>query len=79
MWAQHYDNSDKYLMAIHPPYSFVVWDVTTGTKLWKKTYAEQILSVDFDPFDSTRLACNFSNPIADKITSNMLNFPMFIL
>lgn len=56
MWAQHFDYSEKYLMAIHPPYSFVVWDVTTGTKLWKKTYAEQILAMDFDPFDSTRLA-----------------------
>lgn len=60
MWAQHFDNSEKYLMAIHPPYSFVIWDVTIGTKLWKKTYAEQILAIDFDPFDPTRLACNFS-------------------
>lgn len=67
MWAQHFDNSEKYLMAIHPPYSFVIWDVTTGAKLWKKMYAEQILAIDFDPFDSTRLACNFSKLIALQI------------
>jgi hypothetical protein len=45
----------------------VIWDVTTGAKLWKKMYAEQILAIDFDPFDSTRLACNFSKLIALKI------------
>lgn len=59
VWAQHYDQHEKYLIAIHPPYSFVVWDATTGTKLWKKNYTEQILAIDLDPFDSTRLACKF--------------------
>jgi len=73
MWAQNFDNSEKYLMAIHPPYSFVIWDVTTGVKLWKKTYAEQILAIDFDPFDPTRLACKFSKLIAIKLIKNMLN------
>lgn len=58
VWAQHFDQCEKYLMAIHPSCSFVVWDVTTGTKLWKKIYTEQILSIDLDPFDSSRIACN---------------------
>lgn len=57
MWAQHFDQCEKYLAAIHPPNSFIVWDVTTGTKLWKKTYNEQLIAVDFDPFDPSRLAC----------------------
>ena len=57
VWSQHFDHSEKYLMAIHPSYSFVVWDVTTGNKLWKKTYNETILAIDLDPFDSARLSC----------------------
>jgi len=57
MWAQHFDQSERYLTAIHPPYSFVVWDVSSGVKLWKKTYPEQLLAMDFDPFDPSRVAC----------------------
>ena len=59
MWAQHFDHSEKYLIAIHPPNSIVVWDSTTGAKLWKKTYNEQLIAMDADPFDPNRLACNF--------------------
>ena len=63
VWSQHFDQNEKYLMAIHPSNSLVVWDVTTGNKLWKKTYTENILAIDLDPFDSARVACNTFNII----------------
>ena len=57
MWVHRYDQSERYLIAIHPPHTVVVWDTTTGTKLWKKVYTEQLIMMDIDPFDPIRLAC----------------------
>ena len=57
MWVHHFDQSEKYLVAIHPPHSVVVWDASSGTKLWKKTFSEQLVAMDIDPFNPTRLAC----------------------
>ena len=37
-----------------------LWDVTTGTKIWKKSYTEQLTAMDSDPFDPCRLACKKS-------------------
>jgi hypothetical protein len=72
MWAQHFDYSEKYLIAIHPPNSIVVWDATTGAKLWKKIYNEQLIAMDADPFDPNRLACISAN-IFTKSVSKLLN------
>lgn len=60
LWAQHFHLGEKYLLAVHPPSSLVVWDVITGTKVYKKTYTEQLLALDLDPFDPSRLACKYS-------------------
>lgn len=57
MWVHWYDNSDRYLIAIHPPHTVVLWDTSSGTKLWKKVYTEQLIMMDIDPFDPIRLAC----------------------
>jgi len=55
LWSQ--DASRDLLLAIHPPNYIVLWNGDTGTKLWKKSYAENILSFSFDPFDSSHMAC----------------------
>ncbi|XP_051506829.1 WD repeat-containing protein 11 isoform X2 [Myxocyprinus asiaticus] len=54
LWAQ--DASRDLLLAVHPPNYIVLWNGDTGTKLWKKSYAENILSFSFDPFEASNLA-----------------------
>ncbi|CDQ80997.1 unnamed protein product, partial [Oncorhynchus mykiss] len=60
LWTQ--DASRDLLLAIHPPNYIVLWNGDTGTKLWKKSYAENILSFSFDPFDPSNLACKQQSP-----------------
>lgn len=59
-WLWNQDASRDLLLAIHPPNYIVLWNADTGTKLWKKSYAENILSFSFDPFDPSHLACKFA-------------------
>ncbi|XP_028681437.2 WD repeat-containing protein 11 [Erpetoichthys calabaricus] len=54
LWSQ--DATRDLLLAVHPPNYIVLWNADTGTKLWKKSYAENILSFSFDPFDPSNLA-----------------------
>uniref|UniRef100_A0A8D0HIM2 WDR11 first beta-propeller domain-containing protein n=1 Tax=Sphenodon punctatus TaxID=8508 RepID=A0A8D0HIM2_SPHPU len=54
-WLWNQDASRDLLLAVHPPNYIVLWNADTGTKLWKKSYAENILSFSFDPFDPSRL------------------------
>ncbi|XP_043202884.1 WD repeat-containing protein 11-like [Amphibalanus amphitrite] len=55
-WVYHTDGCGHMLLAAHPPNSLVLWDTDNGNKLWKKTYNEQLLSFDLDPFDPRKLA-----------------------
>ncbi|XP_072335440.1 WD repeat-containing protein 11 [Scyliorhinus torazame] len=55
-WLWNQDASRDLLLAIHPPNYIVLWNADTGTKLWKKSYAENILSFSFDPFELSNLA-----------------------
>ncbi|XP_069045129.1 WD repeat-containing protein 11 isoform X2 [Lepisosteus oculatus] len=55
-WLWNQDASRDLLLAVHPPNYIVLWNADTGTKLWKKSYAENILSFSFDPFDPSNLA-----------------------
>ncbi|XP_003963749.1 WD repeat-containing protein 11 [Takifugu rubripes] len=55
-WLWNQDASRDLLLAIHPPNYIVLWNGDTGTKLWKKSYAENILSFSFDPFDPSNMA-----------------------
>ncbi|XP_043912007.1 WD repeat-containing protein 11 [Protopterus annectens] len=54
-WLWNQDASRDLLLAVHPPNYIVLWNADTGTKLWKKSYAENILSFSFDPFDPSNL------------------------
>ena len=56
-WLWNQDASRDLLLAIHPPNYIVLWNADTGTKLWKKSYADNILSFSFDPFDPSHLTC----------------------
>ncbi len=51
-----YENTGHLLAALHPPFSFVLWDTASGEKVWKKTYTETLQGFDFDPFDASRIA-----------------------
>ncbi|XP_017320048.1 WD repeat-containing protein 11 isoform X1 [Ictalurus punctatus] len=55
-WLWNQDASHDLILAVHPPNYIVLWNGDTGTKLWKKSYAENILSFSFDPFDPSNLA-----------------------
>uniref|UniRef100_A0A4W3H4F0 WD repeat-containing protein 11 n=1 Tax=Callorhinchus milii TaxID=7868 RepID=A0A4W3H4F0_CALMI len=55
-WLWNQDASRDLLLAVHPPNYIVLWNADTGTKLWKKSYAENILSFSFDPFELSNLA-----------------------
>jgi len=50
------------LAALHQPYSLIIWDTAAKTKLWKKTYTENLLSFSIDPFNNSRLACKPAEP-----------------
>ncbi|XP_072292622.1 WD repeat-containing protein 11 [Eucyclogobius newberryi] len=56
VWLWNQDASRDLLLAVHPPNYIVLWNGDTGTKLWKKSYAENILSFSFDPFDPSNMA-----------------------
>lgn len=58
-WLWNQDASRDLLLAIHPPNYIVLWNADTGTKLWKKSYADNILSFSFDPFDPSHLTCEY--------------------
>lgn len=58
-WLWNQDASHDLLLAVHPPNYIVLWNGDAGTKLWKKSYAENILSFSFDPFDPSNLACTY--------------------
>ncbi|XP_078310578.1 WD repeat-containing protein 11-like [Crassostrea virginica] len=55
-WLTYQDASHDLLVALHPPYSLVLWNADTGTKLWKKSYTEPLMAFSFDPFNSKNVA-----------------------
>lgn len=55
-WVNQWDGNNHVLAALHPPYSLVLWDTRSGSKLWKKTYTETLLSFSFDPFHPSKMA-----------------------
>ena len=57
------ENTGHLLLALHPPYSIILWDTSSGTKVWKKSYDSAILGFDLDPFDANGLALRCSDSI----------------
>jgi WD40 repeat protein len=60
-WVPHYDETENYVAALHPPYSLVIWDALSGNKVWKKSYTESLIAMDFDPFSANRMACKYEH------------------
>ena len=58
-WLPWQDASHDLLVALHPPYSLILWNADTGTKLWKKSYTETLTSFSLDPFSYRNIACKF--------------------
>ena len=50
LWVDH-----RHLVAVHPPNHIIVWDMITGNKVWKKSYADTILGIDLSPFKQDSL------------------------
>ncbi|GFR86903.1 WD repeat-containing protein 11 [Elysia marginata] len=55
-WLSNQDACRDLLVCLHPPYSLILWNADTGTKLWKKSYTETLLDFTFDPFNGKHLA-----------------------
>ena len=55
-WVGAQDASHDLLAALHPPSTLILWNTENGSRLWKKTYSDILLSFAFDPFDPSRLA-----------------------
>ncbi|GFO31567.1 WD repeat-containing protein 11 [Plakobranchus ocellatus] len=55
-WLSNQDACRDLLVCLHPPYSLILWNADTGTKLWKKSYTETLLNFTFDPFNYKHLA-----------------------
>ncbi|GAB1607865.1 WD repeat-containing protein 11-like isoform X2 [Argonauta hians] len=55
-WLPSQDTNHSYLVALHPPYSLVLWNAETGSKIWRKSYTESLVSFVFDPFESRNIA-----------------------
>lgn len=55
-WLTGYDEGSDLLLTLHPPYAVVLWDTTSGTKLWKKTYTESLVAFDLNPFEANKMA-----------------------
>ncbi|XP_041317067.1 WD repeat-containing protein 11 [Pyrgilauda ruficollis] len=77
-WLWNQDASRDLLLAVHPPNYIVLWNADTGTKLWKKSYAENILSFSFDPFDPSHLALSFARGEILNVQSNSHLFAQVI-
>ncbi|XP_054721445.1 WD repeat-containing protein 11-like [Uloborus diversus] len=54
-WLSGRDSSQNFLVALHPPFSFIIWNTDSGTKLWKKSYTETLLSFALDPFSESNV------------------------
>ncbi|PIK52366.1 hypothetical protein BSL78_10734 [Apostichopus japonicus] len=54
-WLSTQDASHDLLLALHPPYSVVLWNADTGTKLWKKSFTDSLQALAFDPFEPSNL------------------------
>ncbi|GIY84420.1 WD repeat-containing protein 11 [Caerostris darwini] len=54
-WLSGRDSCHQLLVGLHPPYSIVVWNTETGSKVWKKSYTETLLSFAFDPFSENNI------------------------
>ncbi|KAJ8316897.1 hypothetical protein KUTeg_004801 [Tegillarca granosa] len=74
-WLVTQDASHDLLIVLHPPYSLILWNADTGTKLWKKSYTESLISFSFDPFNprhvaSSNLKSDGSNNSLDRKSSS---------
>ena len=51
-----------HLLAVHPPNHLIMWDMGSGSKLWKKSYGDIILGFDVSPLkrDTLLLRCGHS-------------------
>ncbi len=66
-WLPWQDASKDFLMALHPPYSIVLWNANTGEKLWKKSYTDSLTCISLDPFSQSGMACEYRSPITQGV------------
>ncbi|EDO36880.1 predicted protein [Nematostella vectensis] len=54
-WLGAQDACHDLLVALHAPSSMILWNADTGTKLWKKTFQENLICFAFDPFSPSNV------------------------
>lgn len=70
-WLKGYNVSHDLLLVLYAPNVLVLWNADTGVALWKKTFADNILSVTIDPFNPCHMTGKF---ISDDILIGSLKF-----
>jgi WD40 repeat protein len=56
-WLCTQDACHDLLAALHSPSTLVLWNADTGTKLWKKSFQENVICFAFDPFCPSNVTC----------------------
>lgn len=74
-WVTGSDCCHHLLVALHPPYSVIVWNTETGSKVWKKLYTEVLQSFAFDPFSENNMAFLASDCILFVDDFNLTKVP----
>ncbi|GAU94003.1 hypothetical protein RvY_05852 [Ramazzottius varieornatus] len=56
-WHWHQDAAQDMLLILHPASTFVLWNASTGTIIWKKVFSrvEHLESFDLDPHQPSRI------------------------
>lgn len=54
-WLCGHEVSHDLLLVLYNPNYLVLWNADTGVRLWKKTFADTVLQVTMDPFNSTHM------------------------
>jgi hypothetical protein len=56
-WMPWQDTSRDLLLTVHASsHAVCLWNADAGERVWRKTYAEALVSVTIDPFDAFRCA-----------------------
>ncbi|XP_075222794.1 WD repeat-containing protein 11-like [Lycorma delicatula] len=55
-WIPGLEDGQLHLATLHSPYYLIIWDLMKHSKIWKKGFTDTLISFNFNPFDSTKLA-----------------------
>lgn len=56
-WVKGHSESHDLILTLRDPDQLELWDAFSGVRIWKKQFAENLLTFALDPFDLKRLIC----------------------